>query len=332
MNRPDDTILMQYVAGQCAPEVQAGVAAWMAADAQNAREVFELERLSRRMEADRVAETDIDAAEQRVRAAIKAKETSSHSSHLFPIPYYIRRFGAVAACVAVLIGVAVAWQAGLFGARTRMLTARGTAGTPMEVRLGDGTRVWLHEGAALTYPERFDDDARRVELEGEAYFEVAKDKARPFTAASKVMDVRVLGTKFNFRATAASRSAVVSLVEGSVQASGHGAEGSAVLRPGQRAVIAGGALTVEQADTRLDAVWHDNLIPFTNANLKSIALGLEQVYGVAVIISADLDQERTYSGEIRRKTSLDSLLRLLCNTIPMTYRIEGQKVFLEGVK
>jgi ferric-dicitrate binding protein FerR (iron transport regulator) len=141
------------------------------------------------------------------------------------------------------------------------------------------------------------------------------------------MSVRVLGTKFNFK------TSQVSLVEGSVEVRGLHDEGMLVLQPGQRAEIdpATQRLKVSEVDAALEAVWHDDYIPFHNASIAAIAQTLEAVYGMEVVVSDDFDPATTYSGYIRRKESIDSVLTALKNTIPMDYQIRGKAIYIKEI-
>jgi ferric-dicitrate binding protein FerR (iron transport regulator) len=196
--------------------------------------------------------------------------------------------------------------------------------------LPDSTKVWLNGGASLTYPSSFGDGTRDVSLVGEAYFEVTKDASRPFVVKSDAMRVRVLGTKFNFATGTLSHVAGATLIEGEVEVSGNNDEGQIILTPGQRAELDknSGRLTVKQVNARLDAVWHDDLIPFDRATIFTIARTLEQLYGIRIILSPDISNSKTYSGVLKRKDSVEGTLKLLQNVMPIGYKNIGDSIFL----
>lgn len=186
-----------------------------------------------------------------------------------------------------------------------------------DIVLSDGSRVWLNENSVLKYPENFSTAEREVKVEGEAYFEVNKDRHRPFTVYNDAMSVQVLGTKFNFKASPSCRIAEASLIEGEIKVKGNKDEGSITLVPGQRVELntVTGRMNVRESNTALDAVWHDNLIPFKNANIFSIAETLETLYKVDIILSPDIDGTETYSGVLRKKESVGDVLKyckILC--------------------
>ena len=160
-------------------------------------------------------------------------------------------------------------------------------------------------------------------LDGEAYFEVTKNRHKPFTVESDAMRVRVLGTTFNFKCDKRCRIAEATLIEGEI-----------VLAPGQRAELNrnSGRLTVKQVDAKLDAVWRDNLIPFNKANIFTITKALERFYDVKIILSPDIRSDKTYSGVLKKKSTIESVLKSLQNSIPIEYKIVGNNIFISSDK
>ncbi len=202
-----------------------------------------------------------------------------------------------------------------------MLVAVANEGIVKEVVLPDGTKVWLNNAATLKYPREFSEKERNVYLDGEAYFEVTKNRHKPFTVESDAMRVRVLGTTFNFKCDKRCRIAEATLIEGQI-----------VLAPGQRAELNknSGRLTVKQVDAKLDAVWHDNLIPFNKANIFTITKALERFYDVKIILSPDIRSDKTYSGVLKKKSTIESVLKSLQNSIPIEYKIVGNNIFISS--
>lgn len=144
------------------------------------------------------------------------------------------------------------------------------------------------------------------------------------------MRVRVLGTIFNFKCNKSCRIAEATLIEGEIEVKGNREEGQIILTPGQRAELNknNGRLTVKQVDAKLDAVWHDNLIPFQKADIFTIAKALERFYDVKIILSPDIQANRTYSGVLRKKSNIESVLKSLQNSIPIDYKIVGNNIFI----
>lgn len=184
----------------------------------------------------------------------------------------------------------------------------------------------------MKYPEHFTKEKRELHLTGEAYFEVTKNKHKPFTVQSSAMNVQVLGTKFNFKTPSNGRIVETSLIEGEIKVSGNNNEGAITLSPGQKVELntVTKQMKVSETNAALDAIWHNNLIPFKNADIFDIAEVLEKVYGVKIILSPDISPSATYSGVLKRKDSIEDVLRILQNTIHLQYKIHQETIFISS--
>ena len=252
------------------------------------------------------------------------KRLKPHIRCLFPTR--MRILAAAAAVILLCLSVGTVY---LYMQPTSLQTV-STMTETRNVILPDGSSVLLNRHSSLSYPKRFKSDNREVQLTGEAYFEVTKNRHKPFTVQSDAMRVRVLGTTFNFKSDKSCRVAEATLIEGEIEVKGNKEEGQIILAPGQRAELnkKSGRLTVKQVDAKLDAVWHDNLIPFQKADIFTITKALERFYDVKIILSPDIRADKTYSGVLRRKSTIDSVLTSLQNSIPIDYKIVGSNIFI----
>ena len=244
----------------------------------------------------------------------------------------MHRWMKYAAVIAVMLvmGSGVGYWFYQSGNNQQMMVAVASEGIVKEVVLPDGSKVWLNNAATLKYPREFSEKERNVYLEGEAYFEVTKNRHKPFTVQSDAIRVRVLGTTFNLKSDKRCRIAEATLIEGEIEVKGNKEEGQIILTPGQRAELNknNGRLTVKQVDAKLDAVWHDNLIPFQKADIFTITKALERFYDVKIILSPDIQTGKTYSGVLKRKSNIESVLKSLQNSIPIDYKIVGNNIFI----
>ena len=136
-------------------------------------------------------------------------------------------------------------------------------GGQYELQLPDGTRVWLNAASSLKYPASFyGQNQRSVELIGEAYFEVAKDKTKPFVVKSKGQEVEVLGTHFDVNAYPDEQSIKTTLIEGSVKLNGQ-----LTLKPGEQSVLSDGKFNVKEVNAIDAADWKNGEFVFTNESL-----------------------------------------------------------------
>ena len=317
----------KYLTGQCSEEEIIEVNAWMKESEENARQLFRMEEIYHLGKFDRYAD------EQRIAHAEKLlykklDEAKGKQAKLLRMHRWMR-YAAVIAVILLMGGGAGYWFYHN-GADQQLMVAVANEGIVKEVVLPDGTRVWLNNLATLKYPREFSEKERNVYLEGEAYFEVTKNRHKPFTVQSDAMRVRVLGTTFNFKSDKSCRVAEATLIEGEIEVKGNKEEGQIILAPGQRAELnkKSGRLTVKQVDAKLDAVWHDNLIPFQKADIFTITKALERFYDVKIILSPDIRADKTYSGVLKRKSNIESVLKSLQNSIPIDYKIVGSNIFI----
>lgn len=324
-NIPEE-LIAKFIAGSCSDEELQHLKLWMDQSDENARYIFELEKTSAFSEGLRKADT---AARDRVWGAVSRRIDADkmYQARTRRLRIY-RRIAAAA----VFIGVIVCAAVFLTAPKVQMVTVTAEAES-MFVTLPDSSRVWLNKHASITYPETFADNCREVSVTGEAYFEVTRDPARPFTAEGKWLNVTVLGTRFNFHSSSsATAEASVSLLEGKVEVTpGRDGDG-VVLAPGQKATFdpATGQLSVVNTNTTLDAVWHDRMIHFKGSNIRQIAVDLEKLYGVHISLRPSVDTSRTYSGETFYYDSLDSTLNALCTTLPLRYTRQGSNIILSS--
>jgi len=197
-------------------------------------------------------------------------------------------------------------------------------GGEYSLTLADGTQVWLNAGSRLTFPAEDESGERRVELEGEAYFEVAKNEAKPFYVSVGDIQVHVTGTAFNVKARE-GRSVEVSLLSGSVLMERRDGGLLAALKPGQRfsGEADGGSFSVGEADMETALAWHNGLFVFKDEPLGSIAEQLSLWYNIDITVPQELS-DRRYSGELNRYKSIEPLLEVLRLTGEMEFLSRGE--------
>ncbi len=159
-------------------------------------------------------------------------------------------------------------------------------GVQKDLRLADGTHVWINSGSTLSYPEEFVAGERRVTLRGEAFFEVEHDENKPFTVHTRHLDVKVLGTRFNVAEQESGHMTVVTLLEGSVEVTAQGH--SKKLRPGEQLTYLheSGAMEVEHLVARNSGDWRTDYIFASQKSLPDILRMIGNYYDVTVDLDA----------------------------------------------
>ena len=195
------------------------------------------------------------------------------------------------------------------------------AGQRINITLPDGTNVWLNARTRLDYPAVFGKDLRQVQLDGEAYFDVSKDKNRPFVVETDKCNIEVLGTEFNVDAYPDMDDFSVSLLEGSVKLLTKNDTDTLLLKPSYKAFIGrDGRFQTEEIDDYNALRWKEGLICFKSASFQSIMKSLEKYFGVSIVVSNEQALKSNYSGKFRQTDGVDHALRVLQKDIRFTYQ------------
>ncbi|MDR6783275.1 transmembrane sensor [Pedobacter africanus] len=198
-------------------------------------------------------------------------------------------------------------------------------GGTYQITLSDGTKVWLNADSRLTYATVLNAGGeRKVVLQGEAYFEVAKDKKHPFIVSSDQQEVRVLGTHFNINSYADGGGTKTTLLEGSVRVSGTG--GRKILKPGYEAVNTGANIEIHKVDTQAAIAWKNGEFIFDNESLHSIMQKIARWYDVDIVYESGVNTAQTFGGKVLRNKPISAVLRSMQSTGKVVFKIEGKNV------
>lgn len=195
-------------------------------------------------------------------------------------------------------------------------------GGQYQVVLPDGSRVWLNAGSSLRFPTAFGGKDRSVDMTGEAYFEIAPDRARPFTVKAPGHDIAVLGTQFDVNAYTDEDAFKTTLLEGSVRV------GNNVLQPGEQ-VVAGvdGAIQVRKGvETDEVVAWKNGRFLFDNADIPTIMRQIARWYDVQIRYEGRVPQGH-FTGMVPRSSSLDKVLKIFALS-QIHFRIEGKQIIV----
>lgn len=181
------------------------------------------------------------------------------------------------------------------------------------LELSDGTKVWLNAASSIYYPTFFNGNERRVEITGEAYFEVAKDTKKPFkVVVSGKTEIQVLGTHFNINAYADESAINTTLLEGKIKMTALASGLSNTLAPGQQGQLSlNNELSVKQdINTEEVIAWKEGKFLFNSSSIQNIMRQISRWYDVNVIYQGKISQE-TFSGIVSRKSNLLQVLKIL---------------------
>ena len=330
-NKHIDELIANYLTEGLDKNALDELKTWIAASAEN-QQYFIRQREIWFSAVSREAASvyDKDKAFENFRNRVESqKEIQSTSRRGFSLSA-LWRYAAVVAII-IAVGCISYWQGEVNVKDTFAdISVEAPLGSKTKLYLPDGTLVWLNAGSRMTYSQGFGVDNRKVELEGEGYFEVKRNEKIPFFVKTKDLQLQVLGTKFNFRDYPEDHEVVVSLLEGKVGLNNLlREEKEAVLSPDERAVLnkANGFLTVESVTASNASQWTDGYLFFDEELLSDIAKELERSYNVKIHIANDsLKTFRFYGNFVRREQNIQEVLEALASTEKMQYKIEESNI------
>ena len=252
------------------------------------------------------------------------------------IPYFV----AAAAALALLIVIPISYKAGLNTGEERIASIEWVElsvpyGEKETVTLSDGTVLHLNSGSRLTYPASFSGDSRIVFMDGEAYLDVAKDPEHPFIIKSQSIDIKVLGTSFNFKNFARERTAELLLMEGSVEASVSIPDDTRTvrLRPGDKMQYnrENGNLDIARFNPNgYKAFYEDNSLHFFDMEMSDIALELSRRFNCEIVVLDEALASRRYFSIFTNNETLDQILAVMSSDGKMRVRHSGKTIYLQS--
>jgi ferric-dicitrate binding protein FerR (iron transport regulator) len=312
----DYSIINKYLAGEASEAEVKELFSWIESSPENREEFIQYKKiwvLTSRAETHQ----DISWNPELVNSA-----KSGQLRHLVTYTKY-----AAAVVIFLSLGMLLQYFAGqktstvyTYLADTQIEVPKGQMSS---VILPDGTKVQLNSGSKLVYASGFNSGERTVNLEGEAFFNVAKDKKHSFIIKTKSLDFKVYGTSFNVQAYPEDSEINTTLVEGSLGVVGKTGNEMARLVPGENANFKEESkeLVVTNVDLELYTSWKDGMVTFRNEKLKDIARKIERWYNVQIVINNPKLADELYMGTIMKNKPIDQLLEVFKLTSSLNYRI-----------
>jgi len=198
------------------------------------------------------------------------------------------------------------------------------------VCLPDGSKVWLNSASTLKFPTAFNDVTRKVELSGEAYFEVSKDKLHPFIVKSLTQQIKVLGTHFNISTYQDEAFVKTTLLEGSVEVipaikNSNKETQETFLTPGQQSMLTNGKITVSKANLQDAVAWKNGYFILNHDTFREIMSKISRWYNVDVVYQCNPDRIHI-GGIVSRSVNISTVLKLMGETGQVHFKIEGRRI------
>lgn len=232
---------------------------------------------------------------------------------------------------AILIPVCLAISGAFYyySIENRMIEISTTYGETKHLLLPDSSEIWLNDGTTIQYPKAFAGDNRLIILDGEAYFSVRRDKAKPFIVQTQQLSVKVLGTKFNVKAYPGDERIITSLTSGKVEVSAANKD-SWLLAPNQQMSYANQGASVEI--TRIAAeethAWLTGQLIFINSGFNEIVRTVERRFNVSIATQVDIPASKQYTIKFLKNENLDEILSVLGEMVDFTYQKQGNDIII----
>lgn len=314
--------IIRFITGNLDETEAEVVRQWISADETNKKEFIRIKNLYAFASEGR-HRIAVDDDFLRVSQQLSTKQPQSPKSLLRKYLQY-----AAVLAAAVLIGYTASEFSHHFSARNSSEPFNeffAPEGQISEFKLTDGTKVWLNSGTRIKVPVNFTAKNRVLFMEGEAFFEVKKDRQHPFYINTQDLSVKVMGTSFNVSAYASETNSEITLIEGVLGVKEIRGKRIGLLEPGQQLVFdkVSHKKIKKEIDTTPYEAWRDGKMIFKGQSLAYIAERLERWYNVEISFDKKELSEVSFTGTILKNKPLSQVLEIICLSSPsLKFNIE----------
>jgi ferric-dicitrate binding protein FerR (iron transport regulator) len=199
-------------------------------------------------------------------------------------------------------------------------------GGEFRILLDDGTRVWINAGTTFSFPLEFTGTTRRVTLDGEAYFEVARDAGREFLVETPGAVVTARGTAFNLSTDAARERTVATLVEGAVDFLVRETGEEIAMLPGEQVVLRGEGWEKRAVNASLYTSWRDGWLSFSSERLEEMLAVVSRWYNVEIVFVNEQAKDMLYTGQVRKYEDFREVLDIISLTRSARFSVDDRVI------
>lgn len=274
------------------------------------------------------------ALQQKIWRHIEDKaQQDKHSARIFPIKRQRMFYRSVIRIAVIALLLLVTGVGAYFHAMQQMrmpdMIVSIDKGQKANITLPDGSKVWINSDSRLSYGSQFNFRERVLHLDGEAYFEVAPDKERPFIVETGNVSIKALGTSFNVKSYRNEKKMSAILMTGKIEVQSEFSK--EILYPNEQIIIDKHTGKVQKngvAEAAIFSNWRYNILRFNAETLENIALALERNYNTPIIFKSEKLKKYRFTGTLGN-TSLDSILEILSLTSPLSFEVKDGQILLE---
>lgn len=307
-------LLKKYWSGGCTSEEKARVEAWLKEGAPDAEFAIRGEE---------------EQTKDRVWSSIMVQRELPPKDLHIPIRTTSRYFWPVAASMLAILSFAAAFlynRSSITTQEVQYVEVVAEDGQHATITLADGSEIVLNSRSRLRYPKTFDGAQRKVFLEGEGYFDIAKNPEKPFTVATQQLTVRVLGTQFNIKEIDGQHAAVA-VSEGKVKVVSNALKDSLLLVANQYASLSEKGLSIVNRNNDQSFAWKTGELILDDLTLEQTTIELERRYGISIqVTDRNLLQKKIRA--VFHKESMPEVIRLIAAALDTSYDIKNKEVTL----
>ena len=323
-------LILKSLSGTISPEEEQELRAWLDKNPENRREyeaylkVWKLSPSSKEV-------NDFQSREEWEKLEARIEGDSASQPLRRELSFLKSRSYAIAASVSFLLVCSLMLHLINFSG-SKDLIVHESGERQIHFVLPDGTEVWLNRGSKLSYPEEFEEGERRVQLSGEAFFEVVKDPKKPFIVEADKAAVKVLGTSFNVKAFEQAALTRVYVVSGKVSMYVvEEEEKEVVLSPGDMGVLykSTASLRVEKVESPNALAWKEKKLVFKKAELKEVVATLGDYFSVDIELANPALLQCRFTSSFE-DPKLEEVLEVLQYALNVRISRDGKTVKIEG--
>lgn len=318
-----DSLIINVLGGVANAGDEETLGQWMAQSSANRQYYTQIRDIWESTNAD-VTSFDKERAFRRFQMRVASRAFSEKKTGRFVFSRFLRWTAAVV--VAFVLGSVSVYTLNRYTQSTNLYSVTVPLGSKSKIDLPDHTKVWLNAGSKLTYAQDFAKRNRSVSLEGEAYFEVAKNPHMPFTVNGKEMAVKVLGTKFNVRSYGEDPTVDITLLEGSISLTNHLTENNIpyLLKPNEKATLnkKSGQMTIETVQASDWSEWTRGKLVFDAERFGQIIRRLEREYNVTIRVQDKDLMNRKFYGDFRKAQSIQEIFDIMTASNQFRYKFK----------
>ena len=318
-----EALLDRYLKGETSAEENRIVEDWLE-KSNNSHSEWQLLNPSRK---NQWLEEVLGEIQNSIQASKSERVVIPQRHHLW------RHIAAVAAVLAICFTLYLEWPAFQGLVQSPALTALTVPlNQQKQIKLADGSKVWINSNSQLKYPPQFNGKTREVYLSGEAYFDIKHDADKPFIIHTGKVVTTVLGTAFDIKEDKMGHTIVVTVTRGKVSVV-HGDRQLGIITPNQQ--ISYNLLDSKSVQTEVDAkqaiAWQKTELHFEDITFAEAALELEQRFNVKINFSHDKIKDCRFTGTAIKGEKLDQILKVICAFNHATYQKKSDgSIMIDG--